>query len=124
MTHSGHGGLNFLEWRCSPSDLEIHLRCDGERRCRIVGIRAGTSGVAKAWLPTLRIEGAEDPIVHVETANGEHVYSLRIRGTRFSPKVFAHGQYKVTVEDAQTGKTVSVTVKSQAEAGGEMRVGL
>jgi len=39
-----------------------------------------------------------DPLVQViDESNGEVVYTLRIRGTTFRPKVFAEGRYRVKV---------------------------
>ncbi len=50
-----------------------------------------------AWLPPVDVEGAVDPVVKVETAGGEMVYILRIKGTAFQPWVFENGDYTVTV---------------------------
>lgn len=53
---------------------------------------------AIAWLPTLRIEGAENAVVQIiDEYNGEIVYTLRIRGRVFQPKVFREGTYTVKV---------------------------
>ncbi|MFH1921429.1 MAG: twin-arginine translocation pathway signal protein, partial [Planctomycetota bacterium] len=51
-----------------------------------------------AYLPTLRIRGAEDPVVQVvKEAGGEIVYTLRIKGREFRPAVFQKGTYTVRV---------------------------
>ncbi len=44
---------------------------------------------AVAWLPRVRVSGIENPVIQVfdETRN-EHVYTLRIRGREWHPKVF------------------------------------
>ena len=53
---------------------------------------------AGAWLPELHIEGMEDPVVQViEQESGEVVYTLRLPGQEFQPKVFAPGLYTVRV---------------------------
>jgi hypothetical protein len=53
---------------------------------------------ARAWLPTLVVTGAEHPVVQVvDEATGDLVYTLRIRGRRFTPKVFKPGVYTVRV---------------------------
>ncbi|HUG90450.1 MAG TPA: metallophosphoesterase family protein [Planctomycetaceae bacterium] len=53
---------------------------------------------AIAWLPRLEISGAEGPVVQViDEHNGEVVYTLRIKGRTFSPKVFREGMYTVRV---------------------------
>ena len=53
---------------------------------------------AKAWLPEIVVSGATDPVVEiVEESTKEVVYVVRIKGTRFRPKVFAEGSYTVRV---------------------------
>jgi len=55
------------------------------------------------YLPTLIIEGMEDPVVQVVSeAGGEVIYTLRIRGTRFTPRIFGPGSYGVGVGDPGT----------------------
>lgn len=51
-----------------------------------------------AWLPELVFEGAQDPVVQViAEKTGEVLYTLRVRGARFQPPVFAPGEYTVSV---------------------------
>ncbi len=55
---------------------------------------------AAAYLPTLNVTGLEDPVVQVvDESNGEIVYTLRIKGHTFRPKVFRTGSYTVRVGD-------------------------
>ena len=55
---------------------------------------------AAAYLPTLKINGLENPVVHiVDELNGQTIYTLRIAGTSFRPKVFRQGYYTVIVEE-------------------------
>jgi hypothetical protein len=55
---------------------------------------------AVAYLPTLKITGLENPVVHiVNELNGQTIYTLRITGTSFRPKVFRDGIYTVIVEE-------------------------
>lgn len=62
--------------------------------------------VAAAWLPTLKIEGATDPVVQVvRQSDGEIVYTLRINGSTFRPKVFARGLYTIHVGEGATRQT-------------------
>ena len=79
---------------------------------------------AVAWLPTLAINGVDEPVIHVETATGEHVYSLRIHGKIFSPKVFSEGTFRVTVEHPETGRSKTVTVQSRPKPGGRTSITL
>ena len=51
-----------------------------------------------AHLPEIRVEGAEDPVVQIiDEFDGEVVYTLRIRGAGFRPKVFREGSYTVKI---------------------------
>jgi hypothetical protein len=55
---------------------------------------------AVAHLPTLKITGAENPVVKVvDESTGEWIYALRINGDTFQPRVFRKGTYTVEVED-------------------------
>jgi arylsulfatase A-like enzyme len=59
-----------------------------------------------AHLPQLRVNGLDNPVVQVlDQATGEIVYTLRIRGTTFQPKVFnADATYTVRVSEPDTGQ--------------------
>ena len=53
---------------------------------------------AVAYLPTIHVTGAEDPLVRiVDEGTGEWVYCLRINGSSFRPKAFHAGSYRVEV---------------------------
>ncbi len=54
---------------------------------------------AKAYLPTLVIQGEENAVVKIiDEADGEWVYALRIEGNKFRPKVFKEeGTYTIEV---------------------------
>ncbi len=71
--------------------------------------------VAIAWLPTLKITGQEDPVVQiVDEQLKEIVYTLRIRGNRWRPKVFKEGNYTIRVGEGdavQEFKHVSTSKK-------------
>ncbi|SMO52924.1 alkaline phosphatase D family protein [Fodinibius sediminis] len=56
---------------------------------------------AAAWLPEVRVEGMENPVVEVHNEeSGELEYALRIAGSLFKPKVFsADGRYSLRVGD-------------------------
>lgn len=55
---------------------------------------------AAAYLPVLRVRGMTNPIVQViDEKSGEIVYTLRIRGIEFRPKVFHDGTYTIKVGD-------------------------
>jgi hypothetical protein len=55
------------------------------------------------YLPHLDISGMTDPVVQIiSEATGQAVYTLRIRGTSFTPRVFADGEYTVIVGEPGT----------------------
>ena len=62
---------------------------------------------AAAYLPTLIVNGEEEPVVQViNESNGEIVYTLRVRSTAtsFTPKVFENGTYTIRVGEPGTEK--------------------
>ncbi|MBX2821999.1 MAG: alkaline phosphatase D family protein [Rhodothermaceae bacterium] len=55
---------------------------------------------AMGYLPTLNFSGITNPVVQViNEANQEIIYTIRINGTSFTPKVFANGTYSVRAGD-------------------------
>lgn len=60
-----------------------------------------------AYLPTLRITGQKDPVVQVVAeSSGETVYTLRIKGSEFRPKVFEKGAYTIHIGEGDERKTL------------------
>ncbi len=60
---------------------------------------------AAAHLPTIKIGDMTDPVVQViDQENGEIVYTVRINGTSFRPKVFKAGTYTIKVGELGTEK--------------------
>jgi hypothetical protein len=58
-----------------------------------------------AYLPTIAVEGMTDPVVQlIDESNGEIVYTLRISGTSYRPKVFKIEEYTVKVGRQGTDK--------------------
>jgi len=54
--------------------------------------------VAFGYLPLIEVRGLTDPVVQVVSEQtGETIYTLRIEGASFQPKVFAAGTYRVEV---------------------------
>lgn len=63
----------------------------------------------EAWgyLPTLHIKGRMDPVVQViDEGTKEIVYTLRIKGDSFRPKVFEQGSYTVIIGEGVAQKTL------------------
>lgn len=73
---------------------------------------------AAAYLPELHIRGATDPVVQiVDEKNGEVVYTLRIKGDAYRPKVFDKGAYSVKVSDPESGREETLRGIQTAEPG-------
>ncbi|MEX2232888.1 MAG: alkaline phosphatase D family protein [Cyclobacteriaceae bacterium] len=68
----------------------------------------GRKGIG--YLPTLRIQGAKNPVLKVvNESNGEVEYTLRINGNTFQPKVFSASSYTVKINDPEKGKEKIIT---------------
>ena len=60
---------------------------------------------AAAYLPAIKVQGMTDPVVQIiNEATGETVYTLRIKGTSFTPKVFKAGTYTLRIGDPDDGR--------------------
>ncbi len=60
---------------------------------------------AVAYLPTIEVSGMTNPVVQViDESKDEIVYTLRINGTSYRPKVFKKGKYTVKVGQLGTDK--------------------
>jgi len=59
---------------------------------------------AVAYLPTIRIQGLENPVIEIRNAKtGELIYCVRISGSEFRPKVFEQTSYNIIVKDTEKG---------------------
>ncbi len=68
---------------------------------------------AAAYLPTIQVQGSADPVLQViDERSGEIVYTLRIHGNRFKPKVFRPGNYTVRLSTDDGKKTERTGIKS------------
>ena len=64
---------------------------------------------AVAWLPKLQIQGMSDAVVQVVAeATSEVLYTLRIKGHEFQPKVFSAGSYTIHVGEPGTARFKSL----------------
>lgn len=71
---------------------------------------------ATAWLPTLEIEGMTDAIVQIiDETYGDVVYTLRIKGARFRPKVFRDGLYTIKVGEQPDRMKTFTNIEANAD---------
>lgn len=103
---AGYGLVRFVKSRreitmeCWPRHVDV--TDSGARQYpgwpRTISQQDNYGRRAIAYLPTLRIRGQTDPVVQVvDEYLNEVVYTIRIRGTEWRPKVFKEGQYTVRV---------------------------
>ena len=78
---------------------------------------------AAAWLPTLRFSGMENPVVQIiDESDNEIVYTLRIKGTEYRPKVFRAGSYTVRVGEPGTERIKMLEHVRSLKEGEEKKV--
>ncbi len=76
---------------------------------------------AVAWLPTLKISGAEQPVVQVFDAAGKLVYNLRVAGSEFQPHVFEPGTYSIRILDPETDRSEQLDTLAAVKVNNEIR---
>ena len=75
---------------------------------------------AVAYLPEIRIMGMKNPVIQViDEINSETIYTLRINGNSFSPKVFHKGNY--TVKISEPDKQIEKVLTSVFSIDGDKR---
>ena len=75
---------------------------------------------AVAYLPNLVMADGTDPVVQImDESNREIVYTIRINGSQFRPKVFAYGTYTIHV-DKGTNKITMTGIKALAPGNPKM----
>jgi hypothetical protein len=92
---------------CWPRNVDITSRKTSQYLGwpRTIDQQGNYGRKAVAYLPTLKVSGMSDPVVQViDESNGEIVYTLRIKGKSFRPKVFREGKYTVNVGELGTDK--------------------
>lgn len=70
----------------------------------------------RGYLPTLKVSGAEEPVVQVvDEATNEPVYTLRINGAQFQPKVFRRGSYTIRVGVGEVVREITGLTSTDGE---------
>ncbi len=71
-----------------------------------------------AYLPTIQVEGVTNPVVQViDESNGEIVYTLRINGTSFTPKIFKKEKHTIKIGEQGTDRMKTLTGVEPLAAG-------
>ncbi len=78
---------------------------------------------AAAYLPTIEVAGMTDPVVQViDESDSQIVYTLRIHGSTYRPKVFKKGVYTVKVGEQATDKWKTLTGIEALDAGADKKI--
>lgn len=113
----GYGVIRFnvetrqMRLECWPRGVDVTVKPEQYEGWPITISQLENYGrEAKAYLPTLNVAGMENPVVQVVSEkSGEIVYTLRIKGTSFRPKVFEAGKYSVKVGELGTDKVKTLS---------------
>lgn len=79
---------------------------------------------AVAFLPTLKINKENQVVQVVDETNNEIIYSLRINGKEFNPKVFKVGNYTIYVGEGNDRKILKGIVSIKKEGSKSLNVEL
>jgi len=77
-----------------------------------------------AFLPTLKINKADQVIQIIDEDTNEIVYTLRIKGNEFNPKVFKKGEYTIHVGEGSSIKTLKGISSINSEAAKSLKIEL
>ena len=67
---------------------------------RTINMEDNYAKKAYKWLPTITVSDANNPVIQVIHENtNEIIYTLRINGNQYNPKVFKEGKYTVIVSE-------------------------
>ncbi len=131
---TGYGIVTFdkarrtIDVECWPRYVDPSTHPDGQYADWPVAIRQEDNygRAARAWLPNIAVEGLDDPVIEVvDERIGEMVYTLRIKGRTFQPKVFAEGTYSIRVGDPDRAlfkKRRGLAAVARKEAAGSLTV--
>jgi hypothetical protein len=80
---------------------------------------------AVAWLPKLEITGEQDPVIQVvDEENNEVIYTLRIMGNTFQPKVFKPGTYTIHIGEGKDRTSITGIIAGERDSGNTIGVEL
>ena len=112
---AGFGVVRFnkkireITFECWPRNVDIHApkarQYPGWPKTIKQADNYNRRGIA--YLPALNIKGQTNPVIQViDESNNEIVYTIRINGTSYRPKVFREGSYSIKVGEGEVLKTL------------------
>ncbi len=109
---TGYGIVTFdktkrtIQVECWPRYVDPEINKDGQYKGWpfIISQEDNYAKKAVAWLPAIKVIGIKNPVLELfNERTGETVYSLRLKGKTFKPKVFAEGKYTIRISDPDKG---------------------
>ena len=105
-----HRTITMENWPRYANPMNPEEATQYEGWPKTINMQDNYGRAATAYLPELNIAGMSDPVVQIiEEKTGEVVYTLRIQGNTFRPKVFAQGNYTVRVGDQDSDEMQTLT---------------
>ncbi len=91
-----------------------------------VDMAANDGRKVAGYLPELKFEGSSNPVVQViEDSTQDILYTVRVQGDRFKPRVYAAGSYTIKVgRDKPDGTSLTVSAEADAAKAGQKSVTL
>lgn len=126
---SGYGILRFnkasreITVECWPILSDPHQGSSGQYAGwpQTIGMMENYDRVPVAYLPSLSVTGGINPMVQViDEEQDEVIYTLRIDGHNFRPKVFTDGPHTIRVGDDEEWLTTREGVRPVAETSTEV----
>ena len=90
---------------------------------KTISMRSNYGRNPAGYLPTIEVSGMEDPVVQViHQGDDEIVYTRRVKGTSFTPRIFEPGTYTVRVGNQATGQMKAVEDLAPSTPGQEKTI--
>ncbi len=94
---------------------------------RTINMEDNYARKAYKWLPQFNVSDIQNPVVQViNEGSNEIIYTLRIKGQQFDPKVFEEGTYtvKISEPDSNLEKVFKGLIPSKTKAGSSQNISL
>jgi len=111
---AGFGVIRFhrkkreITFECWPRNTDVTGPADKQYPGwpRTIKQRDNYARKAVGFLPTVRVVGRTNPVIQIiDESNSEIIYTIRIKGDSFRPRIFKEGKYTIRVGEGNGVKT-------------------
>jgi len=111
---AGFGVIRFhrkkreITFECWPRNTDVTGPADKQYPGwpRTIKQRDNYARKAVGFLPTVRVVGRTNPLIQIiDESNSEIIYTIRIKGDSFRPRIFKEGKYTIRVGEGNGVKT-------------------